>query len=402
VTAAAKPPEARSVLSSVRIVGRSTARPFSLANEERLRRCFARLGVNDVGAIEQGLPQAGDLWLVRGDWLFDESVLAGLLRRRNFVLAVERGGRRHAVAAGVPAAQAGEVVAASSIDSSELDVDLCQRLGFDIVDLDAVGNAYRGNLRNRVPPFVLPLDHMALHDIEWHMFMASYKGVTDIVTRHLWPRPAMLVTRWCAAGGVSPNAVTFASFLCVVAATVLFATGWYWIGLVFAWLMCFLDTVDGKLARVTITSSKWGNVFDHGTDLVHPPFWWFAWYWGLATLPFAPAPGVGAATAIVLAGYLLGRAQEGIFLWTFGIEMHVWRKLDSVFRGFTARRNPNLILFTLGTALGRPDWALIMVAAWTVASFAFHCVRIAQAFVERGRGRRIVSWLAIGEAPAGA
>ena len=43
-----------------------------------------------------------------------------------------------------------------------------------------------------------------------------------------------------------------------------------------------LDTVDGKLARCTITSSKWGNVFDHGIDLVHPPFWWWAWAVGLA------------------------------------------------------------------------------------------------------------------------
>ena len=38
-----------------------------------------------------------------------------------------------------------------------------------------------------------------------------------------------------------------------------------------------LDTVDGKLARCTITSSGWGNVFDHGVDLIHPPFWWWAW-----------------------------------------------------------------------------------------------------------------------------
>ena len=32
--------------------------------------------------------------------------------------------------------------------------------------------------------------------------------------------------------------------------------------------MTFLDTVDGKLARCTIASSKLGNIFDHGIDLV--------------------------------------------------------------------------------------------------------------------------------------
>ena len=42
-----------------------------------------------------------------------------------------------------------------------------------------------------------------------------------------------------------------------------------------------LDTVDGKLARCTITSSKIGEAIDHGIDLVHPPFWWWAWGVGL-------------------------------------------------------------------------------------------------------------------------
>ena len=53
--------------------------------------------------------------------------------------------------------------------------------------------------------------------------------------------------------------------------------------------MTFLDTVDGKLARVTVTSTKLGNVFDHGIDLVHPPLWYLAWGIGLALEPPAIA-----------------------------------------------------------------------------------------------------------------
>ena len=72
----------------------------------------------------------------------------------------------------------------------------------------------------------------------------------------------------------SPNQVTFAGLLLTIAAFYLFWTGQFGWGLVAAWIMTFLDTVDGKLARVTLTSSKIGNVFDHGIDLIHPPFWW--------------------------------------------------------------------------------------------------------------------------------
>jgi phosphatidylglycerophosphate synthase len=43
------------------------------------------------------------------------------------------------------------------------------------------------------------------------------------------------------------------------------------LGLVLGRLMTFLDTVDGKLARVTVTSSRFGDVLDHGLDIIHPP-----------------------------------------------------------------------------------------------------------------------------------
>ena len=66
-----------------------------------------------------------------------------------------------------------------------------------------------------------------------------------------------------------------------------------------------LDTVDGKLARCTGASSKWGNVFDHGIDLIHPPFWWWAWLHGLAAYgrPLTPVYATMVLWAII-GGYV--------------------------------------------------------------------------------------------------
>jgi phosphatidylglycerophosphate synthase len=275
-----------------------------------------------------------------------------------------------------------------------------ETLGLRTVTPDSLGVSWRKNLRNNVPPYVLPTRDLDVAAIERHMFMASYKGLTDIVTKYVWPAPALVATRWCAAHGISPNMVTLVSFLCVVAATLLFWFGWFVTGLLFAWAMCFLDTVDGKLARVTLTSSKWGNVFDHGTDLIHPPFWWFAWYWGLGTLPFVPLQGMQVAMWLVLAGYVAGRVEEGLFLWAFKFEMFTWRPIDAASRLVTARRNPNLIILTAFSLAGRPDIGLAAVAAWTVLCIAFHAVRIAQAFAERFRGKPVASYLAGSGAPA--
>ena len=142
--------------------------------------------------------------------------------------------------------------------------------------------SYWDKLRKREIPYALSVNNDNSHTVAWRMFMGTYKGATDFVTKHVWPYPAFLITRAIAPWKVTPNMVTTLSALFVIAAYLLFERGMYGTGLLAAWIMALLDTVDGKLARVTLTSSKWGDIFDHGIDLIHPPFWYAAWGFGLA------------------------------------------------------------------------------------------------------------------------
>jgi phosphatidylglycerophosphate synthase len=156
-----------------------------------------------------------------------------------------------------------------------------------------------------------------------------------------------------------------------------------------------LDTVDGKLARCTGASSKWGNVFDHGIDLVHPPFWWWAWEHGLAAYgrPLSPVYATMVLWAII-GGYVAQRLIEGIFMRRFGgMHIHVWKRIDSQFRLITARRNPNMVILVVALLFRRPDTGLVLVALWTILSLIFHAVRLAQASEQAARGRPITSWL---------
>src|SRR5262249_39967694 len=137
-------------------------------------------------------------------------------------------------------------------------------------------------LRKRERPFVLPLDPNDPEPVERAAYDASYKGVTDLLTLYLWRKPAFYLTRWTAQAGITPNVVTLVGAILCALAFVLFWRGEYWLGVLSGFIFMVLDTVDGKLARCTGASSKWGNVFDHGIDLVHPPFWWWAWLHGLA------------------------------------------------------------------------------------------------------------------------
>jgi phosphatidylglycerophosphate synthase len=221
----------------------------------------------------------------------------------------------------------------------------------------------------------------------------SYKGITDLVTKWLWPLPARLLVMFCAKSGVSPNMVTTAGLILVVAASFLFLSGHYAAGLACGWVMTFLDTVDGKLARVTVRSSRLGHVLDHGIDIVHPPFWYVMW--GMGLISFAPLLEIGRVEFywIITAGYIAGRVIEGLFHALGNCSLFAWRPLDAYFRLVTARRNPCLIILTATYAVGRPDWGLVGVGLWTAISSMLMLVRLLHAWIVRTRTGPLESWL---------
>lgn len=250
-------------------------------------------------------------------------------------------------------------------------------------------------LRKRERPFAEALTPATVPAIERLSYKGAYKGVTDLLTKYLWPEWAFRLTQAAARIGLSPNGVTaIGTVLCIVA-TVAFWHGWFWTGLATGLVFMVLDTVDGKLARCTITSSKLGDAWDHGIDLVHPPIWWWAWSVGCAAYGRALSDQTfWWVIGTMLVGYVAQRLIEGAFIVRFGMHIHVWEKFDSDFRLVTARRNPNMVILFAGLLVGRPDWGIVAVAAWTAASLVVHLVRLFQAMAARRRGAVVVSWLA--------
>src|SRR4051794_29775332 len=219
----------------------------------------------------------------------------------------------------------------------------CERLDSDTAQLNY------SELRKRERPFVLPLDPNDPEPVERAAYDAAYKGVTDLLTLYLWRRPAFYLTRWAARAGMSPNLVTLVGGILCLLALYLFWRGEYWWGTLSGFIFMVLDTVDGKLARVTGASSKWGEVFDHGIDLIHPPFWWWAWEHGLAAYGRALEPLVVTMVLwAIIGGYIAQRIIEGLFIKRFnGMHIHVWKRIDSRFRLITARRNPNMVILVV-------------------------------------------------------
>ena len=360
-----------------------TPKVWGLTGAERLSRVFTREGVG-VFSLDDALKQnAGTpVILIRSDYVFDRPVLSGLIQTQNTLMTAD------AVPVAVHTTVKNLQAAQAWLEGGKAP------LQHTLHTHEEIGANFNSELRKKEAPYCLALTKDGLKAVEWRIFMGTYKGVTDLVTKYFWPRPAAVATGWCIKLGISPNMVTVVGGILMLYALWAFYEGQYATGLLAGWVFTFLDTVDGKLARVSFTASKIGNALDHGIDLIHPPFWYVAWGYGLVHVGLGVEPvALNWLFIVIVGGYVFQRVLEGYFIVRFKIHMHIWRKFDSFFRLITARRNPNMLLMTAAVLIGRPDWAIWGIAGWTALSLLVHIEQILTAEVLTLRGRKIQSWL---------
>lgn len=220
--------------------------------------------------------------------------------------------------------------------------------------------------------------------VERFLFDASYKGSTDVFTRYVYPYLVWPLTRLATRWRVHPNTITWISIIATFAAVPCFALGWWAWGFVLAYVMSVLDSVDGKVARLTFTSSAMGNVLDHGLDIVHPPFWYGAWAAGLIGLPAlelwwrgdAVRDPLVTAAGLLVALYVADRLVLAVYKWRYrGRGLHAHAPLDGAVRAVIARRNIFLPLFLAGVVLGLGRETFWLMFAWQAATVAWHAGR---------------------------
>jgi phosphatidylglycerophosphate synthase len=371
------------------LVGSTSLKLWGLGLDERLKRQFAQAGIADVLTEAQARRRRGPVILVRADAVLDAPLIYLLRDSPGLLLMSEGPAPSQALAAYLA-----EGDFDTALDSLAGRVPGQVPAGFMARAPSELKADFWKALRKRETPYAILATPDQMDKIAWRMFKGTYKGATDIVTKHLWPVPAFHATRILAAAGITPNMVTLVATALVFVVFWLFLQGHFGWGLALAWLMTFLDTVDGKLARTTLTSSKWGDILDHGIDLIHPPFWYVAWALGLGVVGYMwTAETFWTVIIAILGGYVLQRIMEGIAIKWLGLEIHIWRPIDTLFRQITARRNPNLVILTISVLLGRPDLGLIAVAVWTVLCLVLHGLQLLQAFAARRKTGPLVSWM---------
>jgi phosphatidylglycerophosphate synthase len=211
--------------------------------------------------------------------------------------------------------------------------------------------------------------------LERFLFWSNYKGSTDLFTRYVYPPLVWLAVRPLAHWRIHPNWVTLVSIVLALAAIPCWASGYFITGFIMAYGMSVLDSVDGKLARLTFTDSVSGNYLDHGLDMVHPPLWYLSWAYGLgiAAEGWSSPLGQGAVAIFVL--YVIDRLVLKIYPYVFKRAFHTHSRMDGLVRSFIARRNISLPLFTIGYLVGLGREAFFLIVAWQAATTLYHASR---------------------------
>jgi phosphatidylglycerophosphate synthase len=251
--------------------------------------------------------------------------------------------------------------------------------------LEASGfDGYIVNLRRMLPPYLFRIPDAASRDrVERFLFRSNYKGSTDFLTKYVYPPLVWAMVRPLTHLRIHPNWVTGLSWVAAFVAVPLFAAGAWLSSITLAYVMSVLDSVDGKVARLTFTSSKFGEIFDHGLDIIHPPIWYMAWGWALSQGDPTAAP--FQASLLMFGVYVADRACAGVFRGRTGASIHGYTPLDEKLRTFISRRNVNLAFFTAALLI---DWLVpghrvaemtfYAIVAWQIICLAWHIERVVQ------------------------
>jgi CDP-diacylglycerol--glycerol-3-phosphate 3-phosphatidyltransferase len=164
--------------------------------------------------------------------------------------------------------------------------------------------------------------------------------------------------KWLARIGVTPNAITIVGTLGTIACSILFlGRGWWMTAALTIWALAMFDALDGLVARVGGTSSRFGAVLDSTCDRFADAavFGSIAWYFAMHD---QRAMMLAALLCLVLGSvtsYIRSRAEAAGFTCRVGI----------------AERTDRLIIVLTGTGLtGDPfHWPYLQaIALWLLVA----------------------------------
>src|SRR5215469_4419955 len=295
----------------------------------------------------------GDFIAVAADFLIDQRLLAWLATQTEDVMVTShKGGRaepaarlsRKALEAAAPQSTDLKLVAVSSLPSYWEKMHGEVPLHFhQVTDEDGAKAGWK-----------ILLDHVQ-------------KRTLELPAQYFDPAFENLLIRRLAGTQVTANQVTLLTTLVGFVVTALYYTGWLRVGVLVAIFVEVLDGVDGKLARITRTTSRAGE-YEHVLDFFYENSWYLAL--GLH-LRHSSSHALTAALLMILLD-LADNVAFTLMDVRLGLSLENASPFLARFRLIAGRRNIYSWLFLVGFFLGFPHQVFFLAVVWAGITAAIH------------------------------
>lgn len=253
-------------------------------------------------------------------------------------------------------------------------------------------DAYIDDLRLRNEPYLFRWRAGdAMRPIENRMYEANFKGTLDFIAIYIYKYPVREIVRLLGRfRWVSPNHLTFLSIVASFAVPSFFAAGHLGWAILIGWLMFILDSVDGKLARLTVRLSKTAGLLEHATSTPALFLWFPSLGWHLSDgglLDFSQP--VVIAMWILMLLYWLDKSINGLFRRHFKIDLYNWSRFDEKFHLIACRRAIIMLIITIGYMAGNVEAGFVALAGWMILTFVIHALRFAMILIGHRRSSAV-------------
>ncbi len=328
---------------------------------------FTRENSDQFGSLLSSAPAADDMVIIlEGHVLYDERLTNEFCRSDKPIVAVDQSGSFPVLA----------VVNKEGIGTSVQNLDqLTSSLRGRVTEIDVhTMEKYYRRLRSYQDVYWTRITNAEdLKTADGYLKGSVHKATNDVIAKFIHPPFEFALTRLICNSSIQPNQVTLFNIVLAFSAIPFFYTGQFAIALALALTKGVTDGVDGKLARLTIRTSDFGDKLDHISDVTYLNLYYVAMalYFSKGDVMAFPF----MALYWVIPTYFLDRLIRFLFTKRHGETIQDYRRIDTYFRLVQSNRNISMWTLLICTLLGDPLWGFYGIVFWTPSNFIYYLSR---------------------------
>jgi phosphatidylglycerophosphate synthase len=297
---------------------------------------------------------AGDFIAVAADFLIDQRLLAWLAMQTKEVRLTSREG--------------GSAEPAARLTSKTLGAAAPQSADLKQVAVSSLPSYWKA-MHGEVPLHLYQVTDEASAEAGWKILLDHVqKRTLELPAQYFDPTFENLLIRRLAGTRVTANQVTLVTALLGFVVAALYYAGWLRVGVLIAIFVEVLDGVDGKLARITCTTSRAGE-YEHILDFFYENSCYLAL--GLH-LRHGGSPHALKAALLMILFDLTDNVAYSLMDVRLGLSLDNASPFLARLRLIAGRRNIYNWLFLVGFFLGFPNHAFFVAVVWAGITAAIH------------------------------